>query len=186
MATVCGLLLCACLVSLLWFSFVGGARVIERITRWVYRSEGGVFAGPRPEDAVCKASFVPWLFMFCVLGSVILGVMGFLPIRLMQPISAVYVVPFMVYLSIRLRGAGSPFMLLWPLLYGLHAILLVAGVPIYISGKLEALNMLIPVAGYGSIAALAAHVYSRFALRKLRRLAASPVEGAEAGERNGV
>ena len=113
-----------------------------------------------------------------------LGLMGFLPIKLMQPISAVYVVPFMVYLSIKLRGVGSPFMLLWPLLYGLHAILLVAGAPIYFGGKLEALNVLIPMPGYGLIAALTGHIYSRFALKKLRRISASPEGQAEAGEQH--
>ena len=184
LAAVCGLLLCASLVSLLWFSFVGGAKVIVRISQRVYRSEGEVFVGPRPEKAFRKVHPAIWLFPFCVFGEVMLGIMGFLPIRLMQPISAVYCVPFMVYLSIKLRGVGSPFMLLWPLLYGLHAILLVAGVPIYFSGKLQALNMLIPVAGYGLIAVLAGHIYSRFALMRLRQLSASPEEEAEAGGRN--
>ncbi len=61
----------------------------------------------------------------------------------MQPLSVVYLVPFAVYLWQHL-GRPSPFMLLWPLLYGLHAILVLAGVPVYFEGKLEALNVLIP------------------------------------------
>jgi hypothetical protein len=38
--------------------------------------------------------------------------------------------------------------------------------------------------GYGSIAALAGHIYSRFALRRLRALAAT-TETAEQGEGEG-
>jgi hypothetical protein len=126
---------------------------------------------------------VGFLFMFCIVAHVGLGVMGFTPIEYMQPISALYVVPFIVYLGTIMRraGVGSPFMFLWPLLYALHAILLVAGTPVRFGGKLEILNMLVPVAGYGLIAALAGHIYSRIALRRLRALAAS-AESAGEGE----
>ena len=65
-------------------------------------------------------------------------------------------------------------MMLWPTLYAIHAILLVAGAPIYFGGKWEALNMFVPVVGYGVLAALAGHIYSRIALRRLRTLATSP------------
>ena len=167
----------------LWFSFVGGARIMRRITERLYRSEGAVAVGPSPEMSVCRVSpAVGFLFMFCVLASVGLGVMGFLPIRYMQPVSALYIVPFCIYLMTVQRGAGSPFMALWPVLYGIHAILLVAGAPIYVDGKLEMLNMLIPVIGYGALAALMSHVYSRFALRRLRELARVPDTSDTSGE----
>ena len=90
----------------------------------------------------------------------------------------------LLYLSYRLRKVSSPFMLLWPVLYGLHAILLAAGAPIYFGGNLEILNMLVPTAGYGLLSAVAGHIYSRFALRNLRRLAAGPGEGAGAEDRD--
>lgn len=61
--------------------------------------------------------------------------------------------------------------LLWPGLYALHAILILAGAPIVLTGPWEALNMLIPIAGYGMLAGLASHAYGRFALHRLRRLA---------------
>jgi len=106
-----------------------------------------------------------------------------LPIRYMQPVSALYAVPFLVYIGIALRGIGSPFMWLWPALYGIHAILLVAGAPIHFGGKWEALNMLVPVVGYGLVAALAGHIYSRIALRRLKVLAGSPeAEASMRGE----
>ena len=181
LAAVSGLLLCACIVVLAWFSFVGGAGVIMRISRWLYRGEGDVLVDPWLQAASRTRIQVPFLLMFCISAEMVLGLIGLFPIRLMQPISAIYMVPFMVWLGCKLRNVGSPFMFLWPLLYGLHAILLVAGAPIYFEDRLELLNMLIPTAGYGLLSALAAHVYSRFALRKLRRLAADPGEdpGAE-------
>ncbi len=62
-------------------------------------------------------------------------------------------------------------MLLWPTLYALHALLIVCGVPIVWSPPWDGLNMLIPVAGYGLLSGLVGHLYSRFALRKVKRLA---------------
>ncbi len=65
-------------------------------------------------------------------------------------------------------------MSLWPVLYAIHAALIVAGVPIYFGGALEALNMLIPTIGYGLLSACLAHPYSRVALRRLKALTRSP------------
>jgi hypothetical protein len=169
------LVLCGFALWWLWFSFVGGARIMERITERLYRREGSVSLGAREEAPSAKhPPLAGFLFMFCVTASVGLGILGLLPEKYMQPISALYGVPFLVYLWAKQRPVGSPFMLLWPVLYGLHAILLVAGAPIRFGGKLEGLNMLVPVAGYGIVAALAAHIYSRIALRRLQRLARSP------------
>ena len=73
--------------------------------------------------------------------------------------------------------------LLWPALYAVHAILIVAGAPILFTGKWVSLNMMVPVAGYGILSALIAHLRGRFALRKLRRLAgAGSVNGVNGGE----
>jgi len=169
------LVLCGFAVWWLWFSFVGGARITERITERLYRREGSVSLGAREEGPSPKhPPLVGFLFMFCVAASVGLGILDLLPEKYMQPISALYCVPFLVYLWVKQRPVGSPFMLLWPALYGLHAILLVAGAPIRFGGKLEVLNVLVPVAGYGIVAGLGAHVYSRIALRRLRTLMRSP------------
>ena len=54
-------------------------------------------------------------------GSVILGLLGYLPGgKYMQPISAVYVVPFLVALNFLMRPTAGNIPLLWPLLYGLQ------------------------------------------------------------------
>ena len=76
-------------------------------------------------------------------------------------------------------------MALWPALYALHAILLVVGAPIYFEDPYTILNMLVPTAGYGIAAAVAGHVYSRFALRRLRRLAATAERSSNGPEGRG-
>ena len=183
LAVAAMLLLCGLAVWWLWFSFVGAPPMLLRITERVYRKEGAVSVGPSPDSNRGRAApAVAFLFMFCVIASVGLGLLGVLPIRHMQPVSALYVVPFLVYIGITLRGIGSPFLWLWPALYGIHAILVVAGAPIRFSHPWEALNMLVPAVGYGLLAALAGYIYSRVALRRLRALAGSP-EAEEAVKR---
>jgi len=114
----------------MWFSFVGGPRIMRRITERLYRSEGAVSPDSSPQDNILRKSpAVGFVFMFCVIASVGLGLLGVLPIRYMQPVSALYMIPFFVYVGISQRGASSPFMVLWPALYAIHAILLVAGAP---------------------------------------------------------
>ncbi len=179
MAGASMLVLCAFAVWWLWFSFVGGARVMRRISERLYRGEGSVSVGLPlgPEATRPPATLIGFVFMFCVLATVGLGLLGFLPSRYMQPISALYVVPFMLYLGLRQRPGGSPFMLLWPLLYGIHAILIAAGVPI---SRGPVFDMFFPVVGYGLAAGLAGHICSRIALRRLRSLSSSP-ESPQAG-----
>jgi len=57
----------------------------------------------------------------------------------------------------------------WPSLYAVHAALLLAGAPILFAAKWDALNMALPTFGYGVLSFLVSHLYSRFALRRLRR-----------------
>jgi hypothetical protein len=62
---------------------------------------------------------------------------------------------------------------LWPLLYAIHAILIVSGAPIVFTRPWDGLNVLIPIAGYGVVAGLVGHFYSRYALGELKRLTAA-------------
>ncbi|MGD8240287.1 MAG: hypothetical protein PVH68_17160, partial [Armatimonadota bacterium] len=170
----------------LWYSLVGGAAITRRITERLYRAEGYVSTCPPPEEVGLEAwrrfPLVGFLFMFCIIAHVGLGFMGVLPIRYMQPVSALYIVPFLLCVGMRMRGVGSPLMLLWPALYALYAALFMAWPAMRFGEKLEALNMLVPVVGCGLVAALAGHVYSRIALRRLRALSASPETTAEGEE----
>jgi len=165
-----------------------GGPFIVRISMRLYRREG-MATLPPPQRVIQH----PWagpvaggLLGTCVLASVVLGYLGYFTVEYMQPVSALYLVPFLVFLSLWLRPMVSLLSLLWPALYALHAILVVAGVPIqFDSGPGQALNMLIPVFGYGILGGLAVHMYSRFALRKLKRLAAAGGEGGYIGSEAG-
>jgi len=170
-----------------WFSVPRwGGRAVAKWAMRAYSTEGSVTlapAGPRVRKWVLIVVAVA--FATCVAGNVVLGMLFSLPIRYMQPISAIYCVPFLLYIgyAIRGQGQGSPFMLLWPGLYAVHAVLIVVGAPIVFTRPWEGLNMLIPVAGYGLLAGVATHVYSRFALHRLRDVARAglPDAVAEAG-----
>ena len=150
-----------------------GSKIVERITRRVYAGEGSILMSV-PESMKKKkwvGYVVAMIFGSCIVGSVILGLLGYLSIKYMQPISAVYVVPFLVFLYIWQRPIISPLALLWPTLYGIHAILVVAGIPIQFGEPWMSLNILMPMAGYGILCALIGHIYSRYALKKLKTAA---------------
>jgi hypothetical protein len=149
-----------------------GGKRMGQIAKRLYAKDGNVaVASPHTEGQRRLALVVVLGFGVCVVASVILGLLGYLPFKYMQPASALYIVPFLVILGILMRPAVGLAVLLWPALYALHALLIVAGAPILFTGRWEGLNMLIPVVGYGMLAGLVGHAYNRFALRKLKRLA---------------
>ena len=149
-----------------------GGKLQERLIERLYAKEGTVRLGPPPTKRLKRiGSLLGAAFGACILGSIALTGWYHIPEQYMQPISAIYLVPFLVGLWLLQRPLSSPIMLLWPALYALHAILIVAGVPIVFVGVWNSLNMLIPVAGYGIVVGVISHLYSRFALRKLRQAA---------------
>jgi hypothetical protein len=163
----------------IWFSFLGAARFMGHAAKWLYRREGEV--SPEQPLGLVHGRNAAWaavVLILCVEASVVLGFLGYIPERLMQPVSAIYLVPFMLYLGWKLRETSSPFMMLWPVLYGVHAVLIVAGVLI---SRGPAFDMLVPVFGYGLVAGLSGHIYSRIALRRLRSLTSSGPEPPHAG-----
>jgi hypothetical protein len=166
-------LVCIC-TALIFFSVPGwSGNFINRITRRLYSNEGDITLSL--PVGIRKHSWISWvaglIFMSCILASVALGIKGYIPVEYMQPVSAIYCVPFLVFLSFRQRPMVGFLSLLWPSLYALHAILIVVGVPIQFSNEWSFLNMLIPVVGYGILSGLISHLYSRFALSKLKDLA---------------
>jgi hypothetical protein len=180
-AIVLLLLSAAVLTWLLWLGFAGGQRLVLRIADRLYVREGEVLTEPmaqaRSRDP--RSSPASFLYLFCVLVWSGLWWLKVIPNRLWVPALAVFLVPYLYYVFlVRMRGAVSPFLLAWPALYGIHALLLALGAPIYIrggaGGVYETLNFLIPVLGYGLVCALVGHLYSRFALRHLRAIARSP------------
>jgi len=65
-----------------------------------------------------------------------------------------------------------------PVLYGIHAILIAVGIPI---SRGPVFDMFFPIVGYGLVAGLSRHIYSRIALRRLRPLTSSSPEPPQAG-----
>ena len=161
-----------------WFLAVGVRRFAAYLSGRLYTEEGtALAAGGAPCVAGRATRWIGPLFGACVGATVVLVGLGSIPLRLMQPVTALYGVPFLVYLVLVQRQAASPFLLLWPFLYAVHAALIVADVPLNVPERYAGLDVVIPMAGYGLLAALLGHAYSRYALWRLRRLTRSP-EGA--------
>jgi hypothetical protein len=142
------------------------------IDRWIYGREGTASI-PMPE-ATKKRKWSEILtaivYMVCLLGSMELAMLGYIPDKYLLPLMALFVVPFNVYLYLVQRPRLGPILLLCPILYTIHAILIIAGVPIYFTGNYAVpLNMFLPVI-YTYFTYMIGHLYSRYALKKLKGL----------------
>jgi len=148
----------------------------EKLIKWLYRNEGQVtLANPKKTKKDRTAGWIAGLvFGVCVMISVILLVFFKLPIKYMQPVSAIYFIPLIIAIGIWRPPSVNPagfLVWIWPTLYIVHAILIIAGVPILFHKPWTALNILIPIVGYGILCGLAGHIYSRYALKKLKAAA---------------
>jgi hypothetical protein len=154
------------------------AKLVELITERLYAGEGCArLAPPCTVRRRRLGGLMAAAFLVCVTAGVALGMLGVIPDRYMQPVSAIYCVPFLVGLWLLMRPAVGLIALLWPALYALHAVLILAGAPILFVGRWEPLNMLIPTVGYGLLCGLLSHAYSRYALWRLRRTACDMADG---------
>ena len=150
-----------------------GGNFIERISQRIYGAEGNVSIS-EPE-AMKKNKWLGYvvgmIFISCLIVYAILGSKGFFPIEYKQPISALFVVPFLVFFYCWQRPKVSPIRLLWPILYAVHAILIVIGAPILFKEDLSPWNVRLPLFGYGFLTYIIGHLYSRYALKKLKTAA---------------
>ncbi|MHC4617714.1 MAG: hypothetical protein ACYTEQ_08160 [Planctomycetota bacterium] len=144
----------------------------HKIDQWIYGREG-MTSMPMPEATKKKKWLeitvgTTWLSLF--IGTMCLGMENYIPAKYVQPISALYCVPYMVFGWYFLRSPRmGPIYLLSPILYAVHAILIVAGVPIFFTGQVgAAVNMSLPLIGYGLVPFIVGHIYSRYALKKLK------------------
>ena len=96
---------------------------------------------------------------------------GYIAFKYLQPISVLYMVPFFVFEYFRLRPRVGLLALLCPILYTIHAILILASVPIFFTGYMGIWNLFIPLIGYSFLVYVIGHVYSRYALKKLKSIA---------------
>lgn len=115
--------------------------------------------------------FVGIVYMVCLIGSMELAMFGYIPVKYLLPFMALFVVPFGVYQYFILWPRLGPVLLIYPILYTIHAILIIAGVPIFFTGIFAVpLNMLLPLI-YTLLTYMIGHLYSRYALKKLKGLA---------------
>jgi len=100
-----------------------------------------------------------------------LCMVGYIAFKYQQPLMALFFVPCFVFeYYYLLRPKVGPIVLLWPILYAIHAILILAGVPLFFTGYMRFWNMFIPLVGYFLLAYMIGHLYSRYALKKLKGL----------------
>lgn len=162
---------CVALLGLvIWVSVPGwGGRWMERIGYRYYEREGSLTPTPsRPRQHMKKIGLIAGSLFIAALSTHIgLGIAGYASPAYSQPISALYVVPFTVFLALANR---TYIQLLVPVLYGLHAILLVSGVPFRFWSD-PAQDMPFAIMGYMVLAALIGHAYNRYALARLKRIA---------------
>jgi hypothetical protein len=173
----------AVLVGSIYFAVPAwGGKKLERYLERLFGEEGiATFSmATATKTRVWEMWVVGVLFGSCVVADVLLGLRGHISSEYMQPVSALYVVPLLLFFAHKMWPFGGVLHLIWPLLYALHAILIVAGAPILFTGKWDMLNILIPIAGYGMLASIIGFLYSRYALRRLRRLARIEPEASAA------
>jgi len=163
------------ILILAWFSVSAwGGELIWKITQWLYGTEGYVAVSGERDSAP-----TPWwltalgggLVIYHLSGAILVG-FGHLRLEFMQPYSAVYMTPFLIVL-IMYQQLGV-WAWVWPILYALHAVMLLVGInPLPLQGEWVLFHLVLPVFGYGLLAILTGHAYSRFALWKLKRIARS-------------
>lgn len=159
---------------LIWFITPrGGGRWFEKITKRIYKEDGEVVP-----SVTAKRRSPNWpkylltgAFLLGVPISVLLTDSGYLPYGYLQPVSALYAVPILIVIFVSMRTTLSTFFLLWPILYCIHAILIVAGAPITFAGQWRTLNLLIPTLGYGALTAGVGYLVGQYSLRRLQVIA---------------
>ena len=109
-------------------------------------------------------------FMVCLIGTMNLAMEGHISIKYHLPVMALYVVPFGVYQYFTLQPRFGYLLLLFPILFAIHALLVLAGLPLFFTGTFGVpLNILLTLI-YNLLAFIIAHLYSRYALKKLKGL----------------
>lgn len=164
-------LLLVALAACIWLSLpTWGGGVISQLTARFYATQGNIGLGTA-HDVSRRTVRALAGFLFVGIGLIVmLGLFDVLPMRLLQPASALFVVPFLVVLWLLMRPMVGYAMLLWPVLYGLHAAFILAGIPIAFASPWDWLNMLIPTVGYGLLTASIVHLIGQSSLRSLKKL----------------
>lgn len=161
----------ALVAFIIWFIVPRwGGRWVQKRTKRIHNDDGDVVLSvpAKQRNRNWPQFLLAGIFLSGVPISVILTHWGYLPYGYLQPVSALYAVPVMIVMYILMRSTLSPFFLLWPFLYCIHAILVVAGAPIQFAGQLRVLNLLVPVIGYGILTGVVGYLFGQYSLKRLR------------------
>ena len=135
------------------------------IIHWPDRVEGiAIPASPSPER-IRRTRRFDWVLPLPVIAILVIAKVLDVPTQYWQPMAAMYIVPAVVYIIGRDGWTEWPY-LLWPALYLQHAILVLVGVKLYIG--VWYMDVFFPLGVYAVAGLIAAHIYSGYALRKLR------------------
>ena len=143
----------------------------QRIDKWIYGKEGTatVLVPKSSKKKICFEIVIAVIFFICFFGSWRLAMEGFIAYKYLQPVSALYFVPYIVCGWYFWKSPKmGPIYLLYPILYAIHAILIVAGVPLFFTGEWGILSIGLPSIGYCFLTYVISHIYSRYALKKLK------------------
>jgi len=167
----------------LWFALGGRLRALmETALAWADRKEGGTVPNA-PTKPTKLDTTLGWVLMALMCATPMVCTLSGLPVRHLLPLTAAYTMPLIAYLCYRGQFL-TPVMLLWPALYTVHSLLVLAGVPL-LTHLGPMMSVLVPLIGYQLVAVLVAHLYSRYALRRLKDAArAVALEGGGASDRD--
>ena len=138
------------------------------IIHWPGRVEGTAVPASLSIESDRRSLRLGWLSPLPLVAMLVLAVLLRVPEQYWQPLTAIYVAPAVVYIVSRDGWTEWPY-LLWPVLYALHALMIVAGARLYIG--VWYMDVFVPLGVYAIAGLAAAHIYSRCALRRLRELA---------------
>ena len=158
------------IIFILKFCRKNSGLIEQLVEQRIYGKEGAV---SMPLPKITKKGkwldfVVGLVFLICFNGSLYLSVKGYIAFKYLQPLLALYIVPASVFEYFWLRPKVGHVVLICPILYTIHAILILAGVPIFFTGNLGLLNIPVPLIGYAFLTYIIGHIYSRYALKKLK------------------
>lgn len=166
-----------------WKKFGGKNKGLldQIIDRWIYGREGTV--SMPPPNLSKKKKWLDILFgmVYLVLfvGTMNLCMREYISVKYFLPFMAWFVIPYGIYLFVVQRPRLGPALLIFPILYTIHVILILVGVPLYFTGTYAIpLNILFIII-YQFLAYIIGHLYSRYALKKLKDITSS--QGGEEG-----
>jgi len=155
-------------IGLIFFSIPKYNRqLLSYITLTIFKKEGivnnQILISPAKKKIMAISAGI---FIICVPLNVLLGFFNLYDPRYMQPISAIYVVPFMLVI-IFFTHPIAKINLIWPILYAVHAVLTIFKIPVFFDSQYLLLNMS-SIFIYGLFTLLISFFVGQINLQKLK------------------